>query len=95
MKVDIFAKDRQPLSSSALEQAAIVSPSAEGWGSKAARVFLRQRRYIGALRIVSADTDARLFGIEIEPDRADHPTNIAPTFGAPSESARSMGLMSG
>jgi hypothetical protein len=86
MKVDIFAKERQPFSPCDIRGDCVMIPSEEGWefpkdGSpRKARVFLRRRRqpYTGFLKIVSADTDACFFRISIDPDKEPRPIEIAP-----------------
>lgn len=81
MRVDIFAKERQPLSPCAIDNDLITLPSEEGWTfpsdrPRIARVFLRRRRYSGVLKIISADTDARFFGLEINPENSRDPLTI-------------------
>ena len=65
MKVDIFAKERQPFSPCSIRDDMIIIPSEEGWERQNFRVFLRRKNYSGALKIVSADTDARFFHFSI------------------------------
>jgi len=76
MKVDIYAKERQPFSLCDIVDDKIMIPSEEGWDfpednkkPRRARVFLRRKIYHGALKVVSADTDARFFHITIKPDQ--------------------------
>jgi hypothetical protein len=82
MKVDIFAKERQPFSPCDIRANCIMIPSEEGWefpndGSpRKARVFLRRKRYTGFLKIVSADTDACFFRITIDPDKDQNSIEI-------------------
>ncbi len=83
LKVDIFAKERQPLAPCALGPDFIVIPSEEGWvfptdRPRIARVFLRRKKYDGVLKIVSADTDARFFRLEIDPGDPESPLRIIP-----------------
>jgi len=87
MKVSILAKERQPFSLCHIGQC-ITIPSEEGWPpSNHARVFLQRKTYKGWLKFVSADTDARYFRIEINPDSADCPCTIesACRFDVPSD----------
>jgi hypothetical protein len=72
MKVDIYAKERQPFSPCALTDPgdAIIIPSEDGWhptGPKepVKRVFLRRKNYAGFLKVVSEDTNGRFFRINI------------------------------
>jgi len=87
IKVDIYAKERQPFSPCALTQHGdqIIIPSEEGWPrpkesnpssftSPNMRVFLKRGTYTGILKVVSEDTDARFFEITINPD--DNPSKI-------------------
>jgi len=84
MKVDIFAKERQPFSLCDIRNDCIMIPSEEGWefpkdGSpRKARVFLRRKDepYTGFLKIVSAETNARLFRITINPNKESQPLEI-------------------
>jgi hypothetical protein len=85
MKVDIYAKERQPFSPYGLHGDMIMIPSEHGWdfpkeGVRIARVFLKKKTYFGALKIVSADTNARYFNIEIQPDDVDKPIVISPVW---------------
>jgi hypothetical protein len=69
VKVDIFAKERQPICPCIIDANHIAIPSEEqGRADGKQRVFLRRRRYDGQLKLVSADTDARYFSITIDPD---------------------------
>jgi hypothetical protein len=62
IKVDIFAKERQPICPCFIEANRIVIPSEElGLPGGKLRVFLRRRKYRGNLKLVSASTDARYF----------------------------------
>jgi hypothetical protein len=101
MKVSILAKERQPFAPCSIDKEVITIPSEEGWPSmdekdendkikkigSHARVFLRRQSYKGWLKFVSADTDARYFRIEINPDSVDNPCTIEPVcrFDAPSD----------
>ncbi len=83
MKVDIFAKERQPLALCAIDGETIMIPSEDGWASptgspRVARVFLRRNKYFGILKILSADTNARYFHIEIRPENKGMPLIIRP-----------------
>jgi hypothetical protein len=70
--VDIFAGQHQSLSPCAIHRDYIEIPSEEGWG-KCARVFLKRRVYTGFVTVVSADTDAFSFDIDIRPDDTANP----------------------
>ena len=81
IKVDIFAKEKQPLALCAIDGDIIMIPSEEGWAPaenrpRVARVFLRRRAYFGCLKIVSADTNAKYFQIEIHPENTEMPLVI-------------------
>jgi hypothetical protein len=81
MRVDIFAKERQPFAPCAIDTDTIMIPSEEGWTfpcdrPRIARVFLRQKQYNGFLKIVSADTNARFFALEIHPENSQHPLTV-------------------
>ncbi|MCX7409451.1 MAG: hypothetical protein NTZ32_15350 [Planctomycetales bacterium] len=82
MKVDIYAKERQPLSPCAFGENYVMIPSEHGWlipnsGSRIARVFLRRKRYTAVLKFVSADSNARCFRLMIDPDNTVMPLTIA------------------
>lgn len=73
MKTDIYAKEATALSPFAIHPQCIEIPSEEGWyhekgKTRAARVFLRRKKYKGLLKLVSNDTNARVFRIELDPD---------------------------
>ena len=83
MKVDIYAKERQPFSLCDIIDNKIMIPSEEGWdipktGPRRARTFLLRKTYYGALKVVSADTDARFFHITIKPDNNYASVEITP-----------------
>jgi hypothetical protein len=83
MKVDIYAKERQPFSLCDVVDDKIMIPSEEGWdmqkaGPRRARIFLRRKKYCGAIKIVTADTDARFFHITIKPDNNSASVEITP-----------------
>jgi hypothetical protein len=76
IKVDIFAKESQHLGLCEIQQQHIMVPSEEGWEDSEgkhphARVFLVRKKYCGVLKIVSADTNAKCFRVEIDPERID------------------------
>jgi hypothetical protein len=78
IKVDIFAKERQPICPCIIEADYIVVPSEEqGLAEGKRRVFLRRRRYDGRLKLVSADTDARYFSITIDPYSDVQPLRVS------------------
>ncbi|MGD0208791.1 MAG: hypothetical protein ABSC89_14420 [Verrucomicrobiota bacterium] len=82
-----MAKERQPFSLCHIGRY-ITILSEEGWPPlNIARVFLQRKTYKGWLKFVSADTDARYFRIEINPDCANSPYTIEPVcrFDAPSD----------
>ncbi len=81
MKVDIYAKERQPLSPCGFNDEFIMIPSEHGGviqenHSRIARVFLRRKRYSAVLKIVTADTDARYFQLIIDPENKAMPLTI-------------------
>jgi len=91
IKVDIYAKERQPFSPCALTDPCdkIIIPSEEGWPQPVnqcstqlttpyMRVFLRPKPYTGYLKVVSEDTDATFFRIEIIHDGQTVKVNIQP-----------------
>jgi hypothetical protein len=83
MKVDIYAKERQPFSPCAFINDKIVIPSEEGWPCPSStapnmRVFLKRGRYTSVLKVVSEDADARFFEITIDPDDNSSPIQIRP-----------------
>ena len=82
VKVDIFAKESQHLGLCEIEEQHIMVPSEEGWEDSQerhprARVFLVRKKYLGVLKIVSADTNAKCFGVEIDPERIDRAVVIS------------------
>jgi hypothetical protein len=78
IKVDVFAKERQPICPCIIEANQIVIPSEElGREGGKARVFLRRQQYCGRLKLVSADTDARYFSLTIKPDDALQPLHVS------------------
>ncbi|MGH7989561.1 MAG: hypothetical protein ACREDS_05110 [Limisphaerales bacterium] len=73
MKVDIYAKERQPFSPCALtgDDKMLMIPTEEGWprfrdDKLKMRVFLRRKSYSGNLKVVSENTNARFFKITID-----------------------------
>ncbi|HEY5041703.1 MAG TPA: hypothetical protein VIK53_06830 [Verrucomicrobiae bacterium] len=91
IKVDIFAKERQPFSLCDIRSDCIMIPSEEGWEDpknkfppedrpRKARVFLRRKNepYTGFLKIVSAETNACFFRIAIDPNNESQPLEIEP-----------------
>jgi hypothetical protein len=82
MKVDIYAKERQPLSPCLFGPNYIMIPSEDGWLNckdrpRIARVFLRKKRYTAVLKVVSEDTDARCFQLTIDPENVAMPLKIS------------------
>jgi hypothetical protein len=53
-------------------------PSENGWASmgKTSRVFIKSKRYQATIKIVSRDTKAKSFNIEIDPDKLDSPIRL-------------------
>ena len=78
MKVDILAKERQQFSPFKILPGGILIPAERGWPPEIARVLLKRRVYTGQLRFVSADTDARIFRVRINPDSQHSPCTITP-----------------
>ncbi|PYK28990.1 MAG: hypothetical protein DME59_00900 [Verrucomicrobia bacterium] len=69
---------RQPFSPFKILPAGILIPAERGWPPEIARVLLKRRVYTGQLRFVSADTDARIFRVRIDPDSKNSPCTITP-----------------
>jgi len=78
MKVDILAKERQPFSPCKIVPGGILIPAEGGWPPAIARVLLKRRVYTGQLTFVSADTDARIFRVRIDPNSQLSPCTITP-----------------
>jgi hypothetical protein len=83
IKVDIYAKEPQPFSPGALTNPGdmLMIPSEEGWprfkdDPLKMRVFLRRKQYSGYLMIVSEDTNARFFRLDINPDDNSAPIQL-------------------
>jgi hypothetical protein len=101
VKIDIYAKERQPFSPCALTDPRdkIIIPSEEGWPQPVdkyhdtlttphMRVFLRPKNYTGVLKVVSEETDARYFRIEMINDTQKFEINIQPTSIAEWDAAK-------
>lgn len=66
-EIDIFAKEEPDTNICHVQNDKIIISSEEGWnGTK--RVFLKNRRYRGEIKIVSENTNAKRFKIEILPE---------------------------
>jgi hypothetical protein len=71
--VDIFPGERQSLDVVDFGPGWLEFPSENGWASlgRTSRVFLKSRRYRATITIVSKDTKAKKFRIEIDPDKME------------------------
>jgi hypothetical protein len=73
--VDIYAGERQALDIVNFGPGWLEFPSEKGWaslgGERTSRVFLRSKRYRATIKIVTKDTKAREFRIEIDPDKVE------------------------
>jgi hypothetical protein len=78
MKVAILAKERQPFSPCRITAEYIVVPSESGWPPNVVRVYLHPRKYVGTLTLVSADTDARIFDVRLDPASLLTPFTVTP-----------------
>ena len=87
--LDIYPDEAQSLDIAGFEDGTagrIEIPSEEGWSSSRAagqpirsRVFLRGgKKYLGKISVVSADSRARVFYIEIDPNDPDRPLKLKP-----------------
>jgi hypothetical protein len=78
IRVDIFARERQPICPCLIEPDCILIPSEELGKEGKWRVSLHRREYHGQLKVVSADTDARYFSLVIDPDNRSQPLGVRP-----------------
>jgi len=75
--VDIYAKERQSLDVVEFDRMHnwIQIPSESGWGTAGgkSRVFLKWKKYGATIKIISKDTDAKEFPVEIDPNNGTTP----------------------
>jgi hypothetical protein len=78
--IDIYAKERQSLDVFEIDPQGrwIQIPSEKGWGTTGgtARVFLKAKKYTAAIKIVSKDTKAKMFQVEIDPGSGSTPLRL-------------------
>ncbi len=76
--VDIYPGERQALDIVNFDPNWIEIPSESGWGTlrKKSRVFLKAKKYRATIKIISKDTKAKEFPIEIDPDNAGKPVAL-------------------
>jgi hypothetical protein len=69
--IDIYARERQNLDVYEIDRQGfwIQIPSEKGWGTTGgtARVFLKAKKYTAIIKIVSKDTKAKEFKLQIDP----------------------------
>jgi hypothetical protein len=75
-QIDIYAKEEQALSPFEVLSSCIKIPSEKGWDKP--RVYLTRKIYSATLKIVSKDTDARIFAFEIDPSDMVSPLRLTP-----------------
>jgi hypothetical protein len=81
--MDIYPGEKQSLDIANFDLAGkwIEIPSEDGWGSelgkrKSSRVFLKWKKYDVTVKIVSKDTRAKKFAVQIDPDNAKTPLSL-------------------
>ena len=80
MRLDILAKETQQFNPFWIDPRCIDIPSEMGWQEPSTlRVCLKRKRYNGAIKVVSADTDARFFDFTLDPDDSSAPIRIQPS----------------
>ncbi len=76
--VDIYSGERQSLDVVNFGSGWMEFPSEKGWAStgQISRVFLKLKRYRATIKIVSKDTWAKKFQLEIDPANENSPINL-------------------
>ena len=78
--VDIYAGERQVLDVANFDRGGIwiEIPSESGWGTVGgtSRVFLKWKKYSATIKIVSKDSKAKEFPVQIDPDNLKVPLTL-------------------